>query len=189
MSKDDKNKYLFYQREFLNEEGHQSLAAVYGQIKVGWHSKIKQKKGMLPDYEDIIFNISDCIRRIDLEFDARDDEEEWQNSLKKIRKLESFVTEFRKGLEELYELRKPLIQEKSDNKISEISDEFSNFFAENNINGKEVLNFDFEKEKENIYKLTLFDIEEKALKAPSLNEFSKKIESKYGIQIKITVGV
>lgn len=180
-----KEKILYKKREFLNSEEFHSLAAVYGRIKAEWYTEEKFNSGGAPDNEYIIFNISDCVRRIDIQFDTNN-EKEWKNSLQKIERLEKFVSEFK---EALYHL-KSISETREDDKnelIDKLFSEYTDFFSVNKINNKEVYIFDILQDK-NIITLTISGVDEEDLDDSALVKTTRDIEAHYNIRIKTEVG-
>ncbi|MCA1799746.1 MAG: hypothetical protein LC650_00445 [Actinobacteria bacterium] len=81
-------RHSYIRREFLNREGHHTLASILATILA---SKKEVKTWM-----DAEIVITDCYRAITLEFDAYD-KEDYENSVEKLDKLISTLTEFREA--------------------------------------------------------------------------------------------
>ena len=179
-----KKQLIYRKREFLNSEEFHSLAAVYGQIKAEWYTEEKFESGAPPDNEYIIFNISDCVRRIDIQFDTNN-EKEWENSLRKIEKLEKFVTEFKDALYRL----KGMVKTRNDDKnvlLDNLFNEYTEFFSINKINGKEVYTFDIQQYVD-IITLTIAGVYEEDLHDKEFVKITRDIEDHYNIRIKTEV--
>lgn len=102
-------KVLYRKRDFLNKEEYHSLAAIFGEIVAEWNNIEDMENGKPPTNEKITFNISDCVRKIDIQFDTKN-ANEIQNSLEKISKLSYFVNSFK---DQLYKLAN-MIEERNE---------------------------------------------------------------------------
>jgi len=139
-------KIIYRKRDFLNKEEFHSLAAIFGEIVAEWNSEENMKMGLPPTHEKVTLNISDCNRKIDLQFDTKS-EDERQNSLEKITKLFHFIKEFK---EHFYSFDKMIdgrekLQEKN-NLSDTIFDEIDKWF-ENNLYEGNKPEFDLEIEE------------------------------------------
>ena len=183
--RNSRKKTLYRKREFLNSEEYHSFAALFGEIKVEWTSKKKSEESS-PDIDYITFQISDCIRRIDLEFDT-DTEKDWENSFNKIEKLETFISEFKKHITELYEMKKVKEQNEEDKIVNMLFEDFSNYFGINKVNDREINIFDIERESDYKVNLEIIDPNDIDLNDNSLNKFIQEKENEYDISIKIKI--
>lgn len=181
-------KLLYRKRDFLNKEKFHSLAAVYGEIIAEWNNKSDKEKGKPPVHESIAFNISDCVRRIDIQFDTNN-EEEWENSIEKIEKLESFVSEFKQHLYELRDMTKERVKNKKEDLTDRIYNHFSEWFKNHTLDGR-IVEFEIEKDKK-YFLLFLYNLTEKEILNDKffteLKMFTDTIQKKYQTQIKISV--
>lgn len=75
---------VFYERQFLNDEGHHNLAAILAEVDL-WESSIEG-----------CIEISDCGRKIELDFWASNDSD-YQNGLKKLDRLIDTISGFREA--------------------------------------------------------------------------------------------
>jgi hypothetical protein len=135
-------RILYRKRDFLNKENHHSLSAIFGEIIAEWKNVNDEKNGLPPIEERVTFNITDCNRKIDLQFDTKD-ENQLENSLQKISKLANFVNEFKDKLyllAEMLEDRRNLQQ--INNEMDTIYERIRKWFEDNKSN-----DVDFELER------------------------------------------
>jgi hypothetical protein len=88
---------IFKIREFLNKEGHNGLAAIAAKAETVTYGENKTRF-----YTEASMEISDCSRKIALEFDASS--ESWDNTLYKIDLLISTFINFRTALYTLHDI-------------------------------------------------------------------------------------
>lgn len=99
-----KNKFNFFEKRFLNRDGHHSIASVLGEvIQYGGDSSFTPFIGE--------FIISDCSRNINLSIDFQN-KEAFENSIFKMKQLEEVSRNMRKALEKIEPEVQKWIEEK-----------------------------------------------------------------------------
>jgi len=93
----EKEQFIGTRREFLNEDYLTSLTAMIGySIKMQtWHDELI-KEGLF-DNVDIYFNITSCIKKLDLDFSIKT-KEDMRNSLYKLDTIISVCTAMKEDL-------------------------------------------------------------------------------------------
>lgn len=176
-------KVLYRKRDFLNSNEFHSLAAMFGEIVAEWGNKDDMNNGLPPIEERVTFNITDCTRKIDLQFDTKTSDG-LDNSLQKISKLANFVNEFK---DQLYVLAETLEGRKELKEMNNLMDtlynKFDKWFDNNTSNDTKLI---YELERSESYNFILWVDDSNALTKSyraELKSFVNTLEEEFEVNI------